>query len=307
MVSLEQALAELERPTAHLPRLVGQTLATRLYGSQRLHRAVPTPLALRLAALRGRLEWHLVPRRRAHALRLTEMIRGLSPDTPEAAVFARRRLVEDAVSAELQWRPWLVKRMPIEGLDRFLEARAEGRGVIVATAHIGPFLGLVRGLAARGLKIYISGGEWGGPDAHVGRRGQWTAMQNRSLEEAGCRWVRRGGSYPILRALLERGEVCFIAVDAPGSLEVELAGHPARVRAGLASLALETGAAVVPGRTLRRGWGQVGILRDPVDTSQFDDPLDLTRHLLDLFGRTLLEYPEQVHENVFEVWAAAAR
>ena len=307
MVSLEQALAEVERPTAHLPRLVGQTLATRLYGSRRLHRAVPTPLALRLAALRGRLEWHLVPRRRAHALRLTEMIRGLSPDTPEAAVFARRRLVEDAVSAELQWRPWLVKRMPIEGLDRFLEARAEGRGVIVATAHIGPFLGLVRGLAARGMKIYISGGEWGGPDAHVGRRGQWTAMQNRSLEEAGCRWVRRGGSYPILRALLERGEVCFITVDAPGSLEVELAGHPARVRAGLASLALETGAAVVPGRTLRRGWGQVGILREPVDTSQFDDPLDLTRHLLDLFGRTLLEYPEQVHENVFEVWAAAAR
>ena len=94
MVSLEQALAEVERPTAHLPRLVGQTLATRLYGSRRLHRAVPTPLALRLAALRGRLEWHLVPRRRAHALRLTEMIRGLSPETPEAAVFdATGRLV----------------------------------------------------------------------------------------------------------------------------------------------------------------------------------------------------------------------
>src|SRR5256714_5358097 len=306
-VSLADALAEIERPKAHLYPPRDQTLATRLYGSAWLHRAVPTPLALRLAALRGRLEWHLVPRRRAYALGVTETIRGLPHGAPEAARFARRRLVEDAVCAELQWRPWLDRRMPIEGFQRFAEVRSEGRGVIIATAHIGPFMGLVRAIGARGIKVYVSGGRWGGDDAHSGRRGQWTATQNRSMEEAGGRWVHRGGSYRLLRALLERGEVCFVAVDAPGTIEVELAGRPARVRAGLAALAIETGAAVIPGQTLRRGWGQVGILHEPVDPSDFDDPPGLTHHLVDIFGRALLRDPEQVHENVFELWAASAR
>jgi len=84
---LEEQLAELERPKAHLVELTGQTLPMRLYGSARLHRLLPDPVALRLAALRGRLEWFVVPRRRAEGLELAGAIRGVA-----SARFARRRL-----------------------------------------------------------------------------------------------------------------------------------------------------------------------------------------------------------------------
>ena len=298
-----QALDELERPKAHLLRPTNQTLPIRIYGSKAFHRALPTPLALRLAALRGRLEWKAVPRRRAYALELTETIRGLPRDSPEAERFARRRLVEDAVQAELQWRPWLARRIPIEGLEHLTEARAEGRGVIFATAHVGPFLGGIHAMAARGIKVYVSGGQWGGEPAFDGRRGRWTLMQNRWVEEAGARWVHRGGSYRLLHALLERGEVCWMTVDAAGNVEVELAGHPARVRGGVASLALETGALIVPAATLRRGWGQVVTLLEPIDPARFEDAVELTRHLADVLGGVLLREPEQVHVNVFGLWA----
>jgi KDO2-lipid IV(A) lauroyltransferase len=206
------------------------------------------------------------------------------------------------VQAELHWRPWLGRRTPIEGLAHLEAAVAAGRGVIFATAHVGPFLGLVHALAARGIKVYISGGQFGGEPAFDGRRGRWTLMQNRWVEDAGSRWVHRGGSYPLLRALLERGEICFMTVDAPGTIEVDFAGHPARVRGGVAALALETGATIVPGATLRRGWGQVGVFLEPVDPAGFDDPVELTRHLTRVVGDLVRAEAEQAHVNVFQLW-----
>jgi lauroyl/myristoyl acyltransferase len=301
--SVTEALEELERPKAHLLRPTNQTLPVRIYGSKAFHRALPTPLALGLAALRGRLEWTALARRRAYALGLTETIRGLPRDSPEARRFARRRLVEDALQAELQWRPWLARKTAIEGLEHLTKARAGGSGVILATAHVGPFLGGIHALAARGIKVYVSGGQWGGEPAFDGRRGRWTLMQNRWVEDVGSRWVHRGGSYRLLRALLERGEICWMTVDAPGDVEVELAGRPARVRAGVASLALETGVQILPAATLRRGGGQVLTFKEPIDTARFEDPVELTRHLAVVLGEVLLREPEQVHVNVFHLWA----
>ena len=299
--SLEQRLNELERPTAHLRELTGQTLPVRIYASRWFHRMLPAAIALRLAALRGLLEWYLLPSRRLESIELTRAIRGVADERG-----APRRLVEDAVRAELQWRPWLYRGMPIEGLEHFEDARAHSdAGVILANVHVGPFLGLVHALAARGVKLYLPGGKWGSPSVD-GLHGRWISAQNRWVEEAGCRWVPVGDLYPVLRALLERGEACVIAVDVPGRVEVELAGRPARVRSGIARLALETGSPILPIATLRRGWGQVGFIGEPIDPAGFDDPTTLTRQLVAVQSRVFLEESEQVHANAIDVWDDAA-
>jgi lauroyl/myristoyl acyltransferase len=238
-----------------------------------------------------------VPGRRYEAIELTRAIRGY-PD--ERA--ARRRLVEDAVRAEVQWRPWLYRRMPVEGLEHLEQARAASKGgLILATIHVGAILGLVHALAARGLKLYLPGGEWGIPTVE-GLRGRWIATQNRWVEEAGARWVPLGESYPVLRALLERGEVCMLAVDVPGDVEVELAGRPARVRGGLARLALETGSPILPIATLRVRWGMVGFIGEPIDPATFDDPVELTRYLVAAQEPRFVGEPEQVHSLAVDVW-----
>jgi lauroyl/myristoyl acyltransferase len=306
--SLADALTDVERPKAGRVQPTGQTLAVRLYGSPLLHRAVPTAVALGLGAARGWLEWRTSPRRRAEALRQTETIRRLPQGSAKTRRYARRRIVEDALQAELQWRPWLWRAMPIEGIEHLDAARARsGGGVIVGTVHIGPILGAPHALAARGIKLYVSGGQWGGePVAYHGRRGRWTTMQDRWMEEAGCRWVHRGGSYRVLKALLERGEVCFTAVDVPGTTPLEFGGRRVCVRTGVASLALEAQVPVVPTVTLRRGHRQVVVMSEPVDPSRYDNPLHLTQHLLRTLEPFLLQQPEQVQVNVFQLWAASA-
>jgi lauroyl/myristoyl acyltransferase len=297
-MSLEQRLDELEQPKAHLVELTGQTLPIRVYGSALFHRLLPDATALRLAALRGRLEWFVVPRRRAEALALTRAIRGVASNR-----FARGRLIEDAVRAELQWRPSLYRRIPVEGLEHFQAARARSGGaVILANVHVGPFLGLVHALAARGVKLYLPGGEWGTTPVRHGLRGRWIATQNGWIEEAGSRWVPLGDSYGVLRALLLRGEALLMAIDVPGEVDVELAGRPARVRSGIARLALETGSPILPIVTLRRGWRFVGIIGEPIDPAGFDDPATLTRHLVAVQAPVFLQDAEQVHAHAIDVW-----
>ncbi len=73
-------------------------------------------------------------------------------------------------------------------------------------------------------------------------------MRAERVDEADCRWVPMGDS-----------------VDVPGNVEVELAGSPARVRSGIARLALETGSPILAIVTLRGGWGCVGTISGPID------------------------------------------
>jgi lauroyl/myristoyl acyltransferase len=291
-VHSDDALSEVERPLAHLLEATNQSVLVRLYGTPAVHRLLPTPVALRLAALRGWAESRLLRGRREAARRDLETLLGEQVD--ERA--ARRRVVDEAVRAELQWRPWLQRRLQIEGLAHLERARSERRGVILATAHLGPFLALVHGLAARGTKVYVAGGHRVGEPGLDGRVGRWVVAQNRWVEEAGCRWVRKPGSYAVLRELLRRGEVVWIAGDARGTTETTLAGHPVRVASGVGRLAIDTEAVVIPAFVLRRGYRQVGLLLPPLARS--DDPQEITDRLAAVLGEVALAHPEQAHDRL---------
>lgn len=107
-----------------------------------------------------------------------------------------------------------------------------------------------------------------------------------------------GGSYPELRALLQRGETLILTIDLPGDVEVELGRWPARVRSGIARLALETGSIVLPVATLRRGAGLVGLIGEPIDPRGFDDAAELTRYIAAALGPVYRDAPEQVHAHL---------
>jgi lauroyl/myristoyl acyltransferase len=101
--------------------------------------------------------------------------------------------------------------------------------------------------------------------------------QNVWIEQAGCRWVRRGGSYEVLRALLRRGEVCWMNWDVGGHTvhPVRLLGRTIHVGGGPARLALETGACVVPAFVWREADAQVAVLFEAVDPRAVSDESEL--------------------------------
>jgi lauroyl/myristoyl acyltransferase len=123
--------------------------------------------------------------------------------------------------------------------------------------------------------------------------------QNRWIEDTGSRWVRQPASYGVLRDLLLRGEVVWIAVDSRGSTETTLLGRRVRLGSGPGRLAAETGAVVVPVFALRRGRRHVVEIRRPLDAP--DDPQIVTDRLAEIVGDVALAYPEQVHDALLRV------
>lgn len=104
-------------------------------------------------------------------------------------------------------------------------------------------------------------------------------------------------SYPVLRALLERGELVYNMFDVRGSQETRFLGRRAMLAGGTARLAVETGALVLPVRAYRRGphvWLEAGTALDPREypgRAQLHDALAAVHERLILADPAALEDP----------------
>ena len=292
-------LAELERPFAHLLEVRGESLLGRIHARPELHRMLPLGLAIRLAGARGRLEWAL-PGARRLALARAAGLAGPGTSRDEIRRLAREHLVELAIQTELSWHPRAARRMPLHGLEHLERARAGGRGAILATVHMGPMLNLAYAVAARGHPGYASGLITLEDSPLRGHAGRWWKTQMMWVEEAGCRWVGRGDSYSLLRALLERGELCWLNWDIPGhsTVPVRLLGRTMEVGRGLARLALETGSPVVPGFTWREGTRQVGVLFPGIDPREVADEQELNARMAAAVEEALAPRLAQAHRGL---------
>ena len=194
----------------------------------------------------------LAPRLRRTAWRNFELA------LPELGVAERARLLEGCwmnlarVIAMMAQFPRIGKDnirefIRYEGLENYLQAKARGRGVLVATAHLGnwEFSAFAHALLTE-------------PMAVVAR-----PMDNPLLDElvtryramSGNRVIGRGQNFlrPLVETLRDNGAVGILAdqnVTADRGVFVEFFGRKACVDAGLARLAHRTGAAVVPGYAL---------------------------------------------------------
>ena len=82
------------------------------------------------------------------------------------------------MQSEFSWRPWVARKMKIEGSENLREAEAEGRGVLLAGMHFGPLLSFHLAAAEMGFKLYLSGGHRPEEGAIPGHTGRWTKTQN---------------------------------------------------------------------------------------------------------------------------------
>lgn len=254
----------------------------------------PRSLSDRLARLYSRLLDRAIPRLRRTAMRNLELA---YPSMPPGQ---RARIVDGVFQSiarllvSIAWFP-LMNRENIrdwiryEGLEHFEQARRLGRGVLVATAHLGNWelSAFAHALLTGPMNIVVRPLDNPKIDALLSRRR--TLSGNRIID-------KREFARPILKALSRNGAV-GILIDQNASPDngvfVDFFGTPACAGTGFAKLAARSGAAVVPGFAL---WSE----QEKKYVLQFHPPIQTTGDagadtaaLHRCLEQVIREYPDQ--------------
>jgi lauroyl/myristoyl acyltransferase len=296
MSNVEATLAALERPPRRGWRVRGLSLRDRLELSPAAGRLVPRELALQRAARSGERQWEDSELLRRKAAKWMKDVLG-RPRSADVEPLAREAVIDWNVRQAMLARPWEGAGGQVYGLEDVARARAGGRGVILMGAHLGLVFHGALVVARHCQPYYVV--RAAREDADRGRGAQVRKHRMRALERAGNRWVDRRGSYPVLRRLLERGDMVGMVFDAAGRMETELAGHRTWVAGGWAALAFDVGIAVVLSFTLRDGSEQVTWFEEPIEPGDFADPAEFHRHTGARVGRWMLDNPVQLYPRRF--------
>jgi KDO2-lipid IV(A) lauroyltransferase len=271
-----------------------------LYGlaSTALALASPLPTSWLRAIGRalGRLAYAALPkpRRTAH-----ENLARAFPDLRQAErrSMARRAYIElggylgDAV-ALLAGHP--LSALPIaEASHRaLLTALEEGRGVVFASAHLGPWERVAGSLVAAGIPLTTM--------AREGYDARFTRILDKLRRTLGVPAIYRGASNAHVRVMrtLRRGGVLGSPMDLRSrvpSIPTPLFGVPAATAVGPARIALRTGAALVVGTAAPGAHGlQITVTR--VETGDLvagvEGEATLTARINEELSRRILALPE---------------
>jgi lauroyl/myristoyl acyltransferase len=217
-----------------------------------------------------------------------------------------------AVDEVFQWygRYWLeIFRLPadvrhgavipnftIEGYEHVTDGLAAGKGVILALPHLGGWEWAAAWMAAQGHHMLAVVEPLQPPELL-----EWFARQREAI---GLEIVAIGPdvSTAVLRALRDNRIVCLLSDrDLTGDgVEVEFFGERTTLPAGPATLALRTGAALLPVAVyFTAGRGHNGVVCPPLDTARVgrlrEDIARITQALAHEFERLIRVAPEQWH------------
>lgn len=237
--------------------------------------ALPRTLAFRFGQAAGALAQHVLPHLRRHAetnLRLAlPQLDATARVQIQRGVFRNLgRLLGEVSQFPKLTRANIEQVVVYEGLQNYLDAVAQGRGVILLTGHIG----------AWELSVYAHS-VYGYPMSFLKRN-----VDNPLVEELaerrrarfGNRGIDKRGSVREVLKTLKSGGVVGILADLNASREegvfCDFFGTTACTTAGVAALALRTGAVVLPGYLLWDEAAQIHRLHfePPVETINTGNP-----------------------------------
>lgn len=223
----------------------------------RLFATLPEGLAYGLAEAAGRLAYRLDARHR----RITQdnlakafpgALSGAGLERMAQAVFEGlgRTAADVARSDRLRDAPADACR--IEGLERLQAARSRGRGVLLLTAHFGPWELLPLIASLRYEPIHVVARPLDNP--------RLDDLLTRLRERGGNRVIRKRDALQAILKALRRGETVGMLIDQHiaerEGVVVPFFGRPASTVFAPALLALRSGAAILPVVIYREGRGR---------------------------------------------------
>jgi KDO2-lipid IV(A) lauroyltransferase len=186
----------------------------------------------------------------------------------------------------------------VENVDAFLAARAQGKGILILTGHLGNWE--VATIAGIGHFPEMRG------KFHFVRRAikpNWLdRVVTRRFNRAGFGVFPKRGSLDAMLDRLEQGDAIVFPFDQhagpPDGIEADFFGHPAWTFKSLAIIALATGAPVLPAASWREDDGR-HVLRfeEPMAPIECDDTSEAirrnTRAYNAVLERLIVRHPEQ--------------
>ena len=186
--------------------------------------------------------------------------------------------------------------IPAEGLEHLHAALAKRNGVIVLSAHLGNFLLLGSRLAAEGFAVYTL--------MNLPRGGKIGDLGDRYRMKMGQRTIHshpQREAFRELTAVLRENCVAVVIADefrSGSGVRAPFFGREVIARRGPATLALRTGAAVVPACLLRQEDGGLKLVVEPelelcrsgdVKADVAENTIRMTRWL----EKTVAAHPDQ--------------
>jgi KDO2-lipid IV(A) lauroyltransferase len=251
-------------------------------GLDRLMARLPEATAYRLGERMGRLVHRLDRRHREIAW---DNLRRAFPERSAGEIEALTRAVfvnlgltaVDVARSERLFRPGGDACLVLEGIDRLRAARERGRGVILITAHFGPWELLPPVAALYYEPIHVVARPLDNPRLD----GYLTALRERGGNRV---LAKRDSGRTILRVLRSGGTVGMLIdqhIREQDGVIVPFFGRPASTVAAPALMAIRSGAAIVPAGIVRdagRGRYRVCVREEVVPERTGDLKTDLVRN-----------------------------
>lgn len=185
----------------------------------------------------------------------------------------------------------------VEGYHHIVDGLAQGKGVILALPHLGGWEWAGRWLSVRGHRLTVIVEQIDPPELF-----EWFTTLRRDL---GMNVVALGpdAGQAVVQALKANEIVCLLSDRdiARSGIEVEFFGERTTLPAGPATIALRTGAPLLPVGVYftRRLYGHLGIVRPPVPTERRgklrEDVTRVTQYLAHELEYLIRRAPEQWH------------
>ena len=296
-LSRSGAAAGTPLATRAIPERKRELVTYWLYrAAERVIGAIPRWLAMPAASAVGNVAYDLAgPKRRLIADNLAHPL-GLDPDDSRVRAAARRafrnyaKYLVDVMRIASQTPEAAARQVRIDDIGALADARAEGKGSLICTMHVG------------GMDLMGPAAKVGGEALHVvaddttyGRLYDHLAATRAKHGVFVIGWRNLRGLFRVLR---ENGNLALFC-DAgyrPGDVPVELCGEATTFPIGPATLAAKTGAPMLPVwcRRLPNDRFEAGTL--PVIRCDSTEPAAVhraTQALADALGRIIATDPGQ--------------
>jgi lauroyl/myristoyl acyltransferase len=265
-----------------------------------LAQTLPLSVSYRLAALGAPLVYYAWAAKRRNAVDNVVQMLGPEKSRGEAERLARaafqnygRYLIDMLRLSGAETRR-IERRLTILGLEHMQAAYARGKGLIFVGGHLGNSDLAVAVLASLGYPITII--------AETLHPPRWNAEVQRTRNAAGIGTIPPEAGVRGMVEVLRRNEVLGVLIDRPthGTSEgvpVRFFGAWTRVPGGVATLALRTGASVLPACMVRHGADWLIHVHPPLDLARTGDlRADIqrfTQQTMDVMETYIRQYPDQ--------------